>query len=69
MVDAAVALINERIAADMGSLVEDRRREEKPRERVCLPSTLGGYHDPLSVKHADCVFCFSRENGPKKNCP
>lgn len=34
MVDAAVAQINERIATDLGSLVEDRRRDDKPRERV-----------------------------------
>lgn len=35
MIDAAEAKINELIAIDMGSLVEDRRREDKPRERVC----------------------------------
>jgi hypothetical protein len=34
MVDAAVDMINERIAQDLGSLVEDRRRDDKPRERV-----------------------------------
>lgn len=38
MVDAAVALVNDRIAQDLGSLVEDRRRDDKPRERVSNPS-------------------------------
>lgn len=36
MVDAAVTEINDKIAADLGPLVEDRRRDDKPRERVSL---------------------------------
>lgn len=40
MVDAAVTQINDRIATDLGSLVEDRRRDDKPRERVSIPPRL-----------------------------
>lgn len=62
MVDAAVAQINDRIATDLGSLVEDRRRDDKPRERVSIPPRLL----PPKATH-NCTHYFFSVNGLKKS--
>lgn len=36
ILDKAIVKVNELIAVDLGSLVEDRRKDDRPRERVRL---------------------------------
>lgn len=57
ILDKAIEKVNELIAIDMGSLVENK--SDRPRERVC---NLGSFLPPHSLMR----LCNSA-NGPKKN--